>query len=72
MMPTLRMLPIGKLFGLRTKVVPMKVKMRIETVDGQVEVVMVELPRLDVPIAVKKAILSLDLDLRDVREAVLL
>jgi hypothetical protein len=47
----------------------MKLKMRVVTKNGRARIVPVELPRLDVEVAVKKAVLSLGLDMSEVQEA---
>lgn len=47
----------------------MKLKMQVTTIDNAVQTVTVELAKLDIRVAVKKAALALNLDMADVREA---
>ncbi len=47
----------------------MKLKVQVMTVAGAVETVTVDVPSLDVSVAVQKAVLALDLEMSDVREA---
>ncbi len=47
----------------------MKLKVQVTTLDDAVETVTVDVVRLDVSVAVKKAVLMLDLDMSDVYEA---
>lgn len=46
----------------------MKMKMQVMTLDGAVQITTVELPRLDIRVAVKKAAMALGLSMEEVRE----
>ena len=46
----------------------MKLKMQVTTNADQVLVTTVEVPKLDIPVAVKKAVLAFGLAMSDVRE----
>ncbi len=47
----------------------MKLKVQVTTIDQRVQTVTVDVVRLDVSIAVKKAVLALELDMSEVYEA---
>jgi hypothetical protein len=47
----------------------MKLKMQVTAMDGTVAITTVELPKLDMRVAVMKAALALDLDMADVHTA---
>ncbi len=46
----------------------MKLKMQVTAVSGDVEITTVELPRLDMKVAVRKAALAVGLTMTEVRE----
>jgi hypothetical protein len=47
----------------------MKLKVQVTTLDQTVQTVTVDVVKLDVSVAVKKAVLALDLEMSDVYEA---